>query len=357
MQKKPLVSVIIPVYNVEKYIHECMESVLAQSYRVIEIFVIIDGSQDRSESIVREYMAIDERVNILSRKNEGLLSTRIDGIKMCKGEYLMFIDSDDWVDVNIVGLLVSTACETGADIVRCGIMKEDIGKDKRWVLENPFHHNQLIKHRQFNDMIYPLFVDKLILNNVWGQLIKKEILNIPYIDSLIRNINFAEDLYINLAIYKTVHSVYFLNEPLYHYRHNSEGLSHKNDFISTSKKLSDLLVAHSKLFDAIKYWDIDTEDNRQSVGLRILKEICNQLHSACACRDADNNQKRELIKKIINDKQFVYASSMVDVNFLKKCMFNKRRLLLALYNKKVNSILWFGKLYNVVIRGKNWLAK
>ena len=114
----PKFSIIIPVYNVEKYIKKCLDSVFSQSYKDYEVIVVNDGSTDKSMDIAKEY-----NVKIINQKNAGLSITRNNGLQIANGEYISFIDSDDWVDLDFLEKLYNTAKKYDADIAACGIKR------------------------------------------------------------------------------------------------------------------------------------------------------------------------------------------------------------------------------------------
>ncbi|MCI7189013.1 MAG: glycosyltransferase family 2 protein [Fusobacterium mortiferum] len=103
---QPKISVIIPVYGVEKYIRQCLESIINQTYKNLEIIVVNDGTKDNSMKIVEEYLS-DERIKIINKQNGGLSSARNRGIEEATGDYISFIDSDDWIDLNMYKELCS----------------------------------------------------------------------------------------------------------------------------------------------------------------------------------------------------------------------------------------------------------
>ena len=123
-----LVSVVIPVYNVRRYVSQCLDSVLCQSYANIEIIVIDDGSTDGSGRICDEYAKRDSRVSVLHTENRGLASARNLGLEKASGIFLSFVDSDDWVESDFIERLVCTAMETEADIVCIKSCKEYVGR-------------------------------------------------------------------------------------------------------------------------------------------------------------------------------------------------------------------------------------
>ena len=112
-----LISVIIPVYNVEKYLKQCVDSVLKQTYRNIEIILVDDGSTDSSGHICDEYLNVDERIKVIHKKNAGLSEARNHGLDSANGDYVYFLDSDDWIQKDTLSSLMQKAHETNVDIV------------------------------------------------------------------------------------------------------------------------------------------------------------------------------------------------------------------------------------------------
>ena len=115
------ISVIIPVYNTEKYLKECVESVLAQTYHNLEILLINDGATDSSPQICEAYAKQDARINLIHKENGGLSDTRNTGIKQCRGDYVLFLDSDDyWDDPKMVEKLADQMQQYPVDILKIG---------------------------------------------------------------------------------------------------------------------------------------------------------------------------------------------------------------------------------------------
>ena len=138
-----LVSIIIPVYNVEKYLDRCMQSVFLQSYKNLEIILIDDGSPDSCPRLCDEYGNIDKRVRVLHKKNEGLGLARNSGLALATGKYVLFIDSDDYLSENMVEKLVCQAEFMNADIVYCGYFYETI--NHKWLEVRDFENEQTFK--------------------------------------------------------------------------------------------------------------------------------------------------------------------------------------------------------------------
>ena len=129
------ISVIIPVYNVEKYLYRCVDSVLGQTYYNIEVILIDDGSTDSSPEICDEYQKRDKRVKVIHKKNSGAASSRNIGLSSAKGDYIAFIDSDDYIELDMYENMMKINEEYNCDIVLCDCYKEN--KTKREI----FTHN------------------------------------------------------------------------------------------------------------------------------------------------------------------------------------------------------------------------
>ena len=137
-----LVSIIIPVYNVEKYVSECVNSVLSQDYKNIEIVIINDGSTDNSLEICKRIADSDSRVKVYTKKNGGLSDARNVGIKLSKGEYLLFLDSDDYISRNCVSIMLNAALKSNADIVSGGVCR--FNEKREIVYEKKSAHNEVL---------------------------------------------------------------------------------------------------------------------------------------------------------------------------------------------------------------------
>ena len=132
MEAEALVSVIIPVYNVEEYVAECLESVMKQSYHNLEIILVNDGSTDSSDAICRKYLKKDSRIRVVEQEHGGLSRARNTGIKTAKGLYYAFIDSDDWIDSCMIEKLLTQLLQYNADVSCCNFEKfESASKRKK----------------------------------------------------------------------------------------------------------------------------------------------------------------------------------------------------------------------------------
>ncbi|MBQ3482868.1 MAG: glycosyltransferase [Clostridia bacterium] len=128
--KKILVSVIVPVYNVKEYLEQCLDSIVNQTLKNIEIILVNDGSTDGSDAICEKYVASDSRMVLIHQKNAGLAAARQAGLNVAKGEYIGFVDSDDWLEPTMYEEMYEKATEHGADIVFCNVYRDEAKKEQ-----------------------------------------------------------------------------------------------------------------------------------------------------------------------------------------------------------------------------------
>lgn len=176
----PKVSIIVPVYNVELYLRRCINSLLRQTYAHIEIILVDDGSTDSSGLICDEYLNIDNRIVVIHKKNGGLSSARNAGLEIASGEYIGFLDSDDWAKTEMFEFLLFLITEANADIVQCGLTvfyedQEPSEYVKQNVIREPIIHMSAIEAYK---QLYGLDVNKGINFLSWNKLYKRELFNI-----------------------------------------------------------------------------------------------------------------------------------------------------------------------------------
>ncbi|MCM1103727.1 MAG: glycosyltransferase [Clostridium sp.] len=195
--KMAKVSVLIPVYNVENYIEQCLESVIAQTLKDIEIICVNDGSTDFSLDILKKYAVKDSRIKIINKENGGLPSARNAGLDAATGEYISFVDSDDYVQSNMMSVLYKNAKKTKAEIVICGanVFPETPRADS-------WFYQALSPERKF----YEVCSDELLFENrasrpfIWRIFVKRDLIERNHF-RLDENIHIGEDNAFQFRIY------------------------------------------------------------------------------------------------------------------------------------------------------------
>ena len=207
----PLVSVIVPMYGVEKYIAQCAESLFAQTYPAVEFIFVDDGGKDRSMEILRGMLekldpSLQARVRIISKVNEGLPRARKTGLDAATGEYVLHVDSDDWVEPDTVEKLVRKAVETDADLVYCDFWKEYASRQK------------LDHERTYTVEDKTRWMKRLYNNGAYGYVWCKFARRSLYQDIFVPRYNMHEDIVFSTQLIWRASRITQLSVPLIHYR-------------------------------------------------------------------------------------------------------------------------------------------
>lgn len=228
----PLVSVIIPVYGVEKYIAQCLESVINQTYNNLEIIVINDGTRDRSAEIAKEYAAQDSRIKVYDFENGGLSVARNRGLEIATGDYISYIDSDDWIDLKLYEVLIDSALTNNADMVKYGVIETDESKETRFSFDDA--KIILNERKQAFDYYFQGMLWTIACNGLYRCDLAKKV---KFPENIVHEDNYSSGLFLYFA--KKVASIPFCG---YYYRGNNAGISK-----GKVKRPLDKILAISKL--------------------------------------------------------------------------------------------------------------
>ena len=206
-----LISIIVPVYNVEKYVSKCIESILNQTYTNIELILVDDGSKDKSGQICDEYANKDNRITVIHKQNEGVSKTRNRGLEIAKGSYISFIDSDDYVENNFIEELYYLIKENNTQIAQCGFASFEENKKE----EKEVQEGETTKIYTGKQMIADIYTVLWIPNTVvWNKLYKAELVKkIKFKENVI-----YEDEFFSWKIFYAVDKIAVTEKKLYNYR-------------------------------------------------------------------------------------------------------------------------------------------
>lgn len=211
MVENKKVSIIVPIYNVEKYIDRCIKSILQQTYTYLELILVNDGSPDNCGKIIDDYANKDTRIKVIHKENGGLSDARNRGMKEVTGEFTMFIDSDDWIKETMIEALLTHSLERQADIVQSSFYyayEDKLLVDKRHQKETgaPVTLNN-------KELMYELVTNKIVKNFAWGKLYKTKLIqDIPFTKGVL----FEDVFWAHHAMHK-VDTYVILHEPMYYY--------------------------------------------------------------------------------------------------------------------------------------------
>ena len=208
-----LLSVIIPVYNLEKYIDKCLDSLLAQTYSNLEIIVVNDGSTDKSLSILIEYKKKDSRIQIIDKQNEGVSKARLDGMKRATGQYIGFVDGDDIVEKDMFELLMNNAIKYNADISHCGYSMDfpNGHSDKYYGTDRIVIQNN---KEGLKDLLEGKFIEPGLWNKIYKKSLIEDFIENKDMDYSIKNL---EDLLVNYFLFKQSNLSIYEDKCKYHY--------------------------------------------------------------------------------------------------------------------------------------------
>ena len=234
----PKLSIIVPVYNVEKYLDKCLERILNSTYKDFELIVINDGTKDNSEQIITKYLDNEEykdKITYISKENSGLSDTRNLGMSKAKGEYIAFVDSDDYIQTTMYETMMNKALEKNYDIVACDVKLVYEDSDKEKIISSAYEKDLFNKAEIKQTMLtyYPV---------VWNKIYKK---------SLLEGIEFSkgvwyEDMEFNLKVYPRINSIGVVKEPLYNYLQRGNSITY-----TYNDKLYDIIT---NMDTVIKYY-------------------------------------------------------------------------------------------------------
>lgn len=236
IKSKNMISVIVPIYNAEKYLERCIGSLRIQTYRDIEIILINDGSTDKSSGICDYYASLDNRIKVIHKLNEGVAAARNDGLKIAIGEYVGFVDSDDYIDENMYEQLYLSAHVHNADIVQGGCKRVSLSGS--CLYSSKFKNKVVIGRKKcFREHCEKKNVDA----SSCTKLFKREILG----DIDFGGFHHNEDLYFNTQIFFKCKVLIIRNELFYKYVHRPESTV-RNVF---SRAYEDAVLVNKLLYD------------------------------------------------------------------------------------------------------------
>lgn len=217
---KSKISIIVPIYKVEAYLKRCIDSIVAQTYRNLEIILVDDGSPDDCGKICDAYAEKDERIRVIHKENTGLGYARNSGLEICTGEYIMFVDSDDWLSTDCVEILYNRLIDDNSDMaVGNYIQIYDDGSTKRgyYKFEEDCVLTQNETLKRLNDHIFSVMA--------WGKLYKRNVMKYVSYPA----IRPGEDTWVVPDIMKRCDNISFVNRTIYYYYQRPSSIMHSID--------------------------------------------------------------------------------------------------------------------------------
>lgn len=314
---KPKVSLIIPVYKTEQYLPECLRSVAAQTYGNFETILVDDGSPDRCGVICDEYAAAHENVIVIHQENRGASAARNRGLERANGEWIMFLDSDDWLDDTTLEVMCRKT-EQGYDIVSCSFYFSFVNAEKKGLPET-------IKERAFPASEYREYLYAACIINIsaWGHWFPEEmrcgpVMTFPvvklYRAKLLREnriffpaeLKNGEDKCFNLMTMAKANGVYMISDPFYHYRKRKTA-SGGADTAIMAERYRRMYAELRKIVAELRCG----EKAEKSVSLDVARVVWGMLFSAAKKRGKDFRESVRSVREFIHDSDIEDALKTV----------------------------------------------
>ena len=320
------ISIVVPVYNSAEYLPQCLDSLVNQTYPNIEIICVDDGSTDHSTEILENYSLMSEKIKVIHQDNSGVSVARNRGMMEADGNWLMFVDSDDWIDLNTCEEMLNRAQIENAEVVMCSYVKE---YSKLSHKVNVFDEQCLLKiHKQGGVWVHrrlygpiqeetsaPQDIDILIAP--WMQLFRRDILKEVKFKDINETGTFEDGLF-QIDVYAQCTTFSYIDHPFYHYRKTNSGSI-------TTKYKPNLAESHEKIYDILEkqiQFNHYGEEYIQGLNNRIVFELIgiavNEAHS-----DTRISEKARRMKEIIQRPRRRKAFNYLDLSYLpwRWCLF------------------------------------
>lgn len=331
-----LVSIIIPVYNAEKYIERCLDNILAQDFKDYEIIIVNDGSTDKSLEICLKYQS--NKVKIITQKNGGPSSARNRGIIEAKGKYIRFVDADDYILDNSTQMMINKMEESNADLLIAGIRCIVVGKDGKRQKDIYMPEKELDKNAFWNEI--SLYFTDWFIHYTPNKLYRTKILkdkNIHF-DETICN---SEDLLFNIQYCATCKKISVIKEIVYAYE-KGNNMSVSSVFREDGFLIQD--YAYAKVRKIIQENGAYIGENRDRFETAYADIAFKTLYNICVNNTIDKGKKNQLMKRVLESKHMVESSKYwptqsITMKILKKAVFQKKVFFLKLWIKglKINT--------------------
>lgn len=330
----------MPAYNSDKYIRRSIESVLSQVYKNIELIIVNDGSIDDTKSIILSYQKIDERIKYFEIENSGSAVARNVGLDNCTGEYIGFVDSDDYVDQNMFNVLIKKAEEYSCDIVSASYEWIFPNKNR---LEKTYFPEGYYDKKRLVSTLYPNIFSSVSLKDIvpktmWTKIFKRSLIEEKQI-RFVPELKMSQDLIFSVKCMLNAQSFYYLpDEKLYKYMSNKD--SRTNTYLKDSWKVMKSNYNQLKIMSN-QYPEYNLESQLPYALLRnAMTALANEGRSG---KDTSIGQKINSIKDIVNDNELIEAIGKIN-----DTEFSKTRQLLTklIINKKTIILYVSSKIYN-----------
>ena len=323
----PKISIIVPVYKAEAFLASCVESICNQSFSDLEIILVDDGSPDSCPVLCDKYAEQDSRIKVIHKANGGVSTARNAGLDAASGDYITFVDSDDYIDSCMYEKMISIAVAHSCDMVMCDCLKEFEDHSELYThdIRGGFYDRQQLEHEYFPHLImmenveYPPTISNCLL--LFHKDLAESIRYLP-------GVRYSEDLLFGAQLMYAAHAFYYLKDKAYyHYRINEQSATHR--FVP------DKWTDYQRLYQGIQasFGNSTTYDFSRQIDLSLLFFLYNSLGDILRTQQLCRRDKKHRILEILDSNEVRTLFSHLDISSLP--ISTKQKLITHLYAQKL----------------------
>lgn len=332
------ISVIMPVYKVEKFVGKTIESILNQTLTDFEFFAIDDGSPDNSGKICDDYAKKDTRIKVIHKENGGAPEARNVAIEQATGKYMYFIDSDDWIEKDMLQTMYDLAEKNSADLVVTGFCMEYFEKDRYVTYKNQIEDIVYKDKEDFRENAYK-YLNNSILSLPWNKLYSSDIIKKE-------NIRFPntkwDDHHFNMDYLMNVEKVVMSSITMYHWYRSRKGSETMINY-SDPKMFQKRKEHYEHILELYKHWDCNDVDSIDAISCYYVGRLFQCIQEIADNKNIKNKEKKEKIKEILNDNETKLA--------LKKAKKLSSKFKILTFPMKIHNVticLLFGNMISII---------
>lgn len=328
----PKISIIVPIYNVEKYLQKCVDSILCQTYKNLEIILVNDGSPDNCPAICDEYAKKDKRIKVIHKQNGGVSSARNAGLDVATGKYVQFVDSDDWVEPEYSKTMINLIEENNCDLGICGYIK----KRQNRTIEQYATHQSFEVNIQNIKSLFKLHCQELLISPV-NKIYKIELLKGLRFN---KDVSLSEDAIFNYAYLTKCTDICVTNALLYTYFNNNQSSLTKNFkdiYFKNLKTVYSGIIEFYESFGTSK----DIHDSIEALKAEFIHCVFGVIRLLSNNKNMTSKQKINTMKEYFSDQYFKFCEKAKHKNIKVKYALLLKKL------KLYRFLLWLFKIYRV----------
>lgn len=300
-------SIIIPVYNAEEYLEECIQSLLNQSFHDCEFIFINDGSTDNSKNIIDKYRENDERIKLINQQNKGVSEARNRGILNAKGKYITFVDADDYVDQFVYEKIYNLLEDNDWDVIIYNIEEEIEGHKN--IIKYNIVENQTLEKKYLDEYIMPMFIREDKMNSVCNKIYKNSVV-CNYNIKFPKNVSLGEDCIFNINFFSKISKFGYMNYIGYHYREVKNSATRSIDIEDILEKALNIYrLDYNKMY----YIEMSSQKINELKSIRLINTIKSYIYIIFKS-DYRRVIKRKYINRILYNEDIQAALSIYKKN-------------------------------------------